>query len=272
MKKSMNLKTLAVALFSTFGIAAFAQVTAPSWSGNMVSATTGVNTEDTVTIGSVMPYQVVGDPNMHLLRSIGVLNKSNFTWAVPIGGTLRAISGANGSTPAATDTVVSVSWESLGAQNIQVTEVPQVVSGPSFSCTATAQTLNVVVIARPTAALSSASASGCSVAGTTVTIPYTLTGKSPFKVTYRIAYTSLSGTTTDVVTSNTITVAGSGDLSYAVGASAYGKYDVYISAVSDRISEKSGVLSQAADLPSAPLTFYAYPTPATQPIKHVKNL
>jgi len=277
MKKMTLIRSIAtVALFLVAGMGAFAQVTGVGTPDNTTDY-------DTVTVNSVMPYQVNGDLNMHALRALGILNYSQFTKAVSAGGTIRAASGVAASTPATTDSAFSVAWgNTAGAQTVQVTEVPQVVSGPAFSCTANTQTLNVIVVARPTVVWNGApSASGCGVAGTTVTIPYTVAGTGQYDVTYRITYTSLTGATSNVVAAGTVLNGlgnyqnGSANLtfSYAVPAITYGRYDVYVENVTDRISRKSGIItSLAADLPAAAATFYSYPTPQTQPVQHIRNL
>jgi len=271
----------AVALFTVAGMNLSAQVTAePSLT---MMAPAGVNAEDTVTIGSVMPYRVSGDVQMHQLRAIGAVGYSDFTKTVSVGGTMRAASGASGSSPAAADSAISVIWNVLGTQTVGFTEVPTPVSGTY--CAANTQTLNVVVVSRPTAAWNgAASATGCSVAGTTVTVPYTVTGTGQFSVTYRITYTSLSGATSNVVAVGTVLSnlvnfkTGTANLtfSYNVPAATYGKYDVYIENISDRIARKSFgngyVAIPTTDFPVTATSFFSYPTPATQPINHIQNL
>ena len=270
-----------LAFIVVVGMNLSAQVTAEP-SLTMV-APAGVNAEDTVTIGSVMPYRVSGDIQMHQLRAIGAVGYSNYTTTVSAGGTKRAASGASGSSPAAADSAISVIWNVLGAQSVGFTEVPTPVSGTY--CAANTQTLNVVVVSRPTAAWNgAASATGCGVAGTTITIPYTVTGTGQFNVTYRITYTSLAGATSNVVAVGTVLSnlvnfkTGTANLtfSYSVPAAAYGKYDVYIENVSDRIARKSFGNAYAAtpttDFPITATSFFAYPTPATQPINHIQNL
>jgi hypothetical protein len=273
MKKMTLIRSIAtIGLFLVAGMGAFAQLT---------TATVPTNTtdNDTVTIGSVLPYRVTGDINMHSLRALGILNYSQFTKNVSVGNTLHDATGVGA--PAATDSAFSVAWATLGAQTIQVTEVPQVVSGPAF-CAANTQTLNVAVVARPTVVWNGApSASGCGVAGTAVTIPYTVAGTGQYDVTYRITYTPLSGAPSNVVAAGTV-INGLGNyqtgsvnlnFSYSVPAATYGRYDVYVENVTDRISRKSGITtSQAADMPAAASTFYSYPTPQTQPVQHIQNL
>jgi hypothetical protein len=270
---SRTLLTLAISLVAFAGV--FGQITAPTGFTSLV-APTGSDAIDTVTIGSVMPYRVTGDVNMHLLRSAGILTSSQYTKEVSAGGAMLNASGLPSSTPLATDSAFSVQWGTIGGQSVKVTEAPQAASGhPAFTCAANTETLNVFVVSRPKAVWGAgASASGCGVAGTTVTVPFTLTGTGTCNVSYRIAYTTLAGATSDVVSSAPLNIeGGSVSFSYAVPASAYGTYNVYIEGLYDRISKKSGVATIAGtDYPTSALTFYAYPTPVTSPIQHVKNL
>ena len=276
MKTKSLLKAAVIsAMFMVMGWSANAQLTGV---GTFVDPT--VEPTDSVTIGSTMPYNVKGDPNMHLLRSLGILDFSQYTKAVSAGGAIFDEAGT--AAAAAADSAFTVNWTVLGAQTVSVTEVPQPMAGmPAYSCTANTQVLPVVVLPRPIAVWNgAASATGCSVDNTTVTIPYKLTGTGQYNVKYRIEYTALTGVKSNVVATGTeLTALGNRtngdqtfDFSYTVPASAYGKYEVFIENVNDRISRKSGLLtSDAADFPSTSIVFYAYPTPVTQPIKHLSN-
>jgi len=274
MKTNKLITAIATIALFTLGSNVFAQVTG---TGTLVPPTLN-DVNDTVTIGSTMPYRVTGDISMHQLQTLGILNPSQFTKAVSAGGTLHNALGTGA--PATTDSAFSVAWGTLGAQTVSVTELPQVVSGPAFSCTANTEILNVVVINRPTTAWGTIPAGGCGIAGTTVVIPYTATGTGQFTVTYRIYYTPLSGAASDIVASTPVPNLGNStagtqnfSFSYAVPATAYGKYEVFMEGVTDRISKKSGIASVATtDYPVTAATFYVYPTPVTAPIQHIKNL
>jgi hypothetical protein len=279
MKTSNLIKSLAfVASTILLGASLNAQVTG---TGPLV-APAGNDVTDSVTLGSTMPYRVTGDINIHALENLGVLTASQFTWTVPTGGTLLNSTGNTGTTPLPTDTSVSVNWTALGTQTITTTEVPQPAGGqPAFTCTANTQTLNVAVLARPTAAWNTPGpAGGCNIAGTTVTIPVNLKGTGQFNVYYKIVFTPLSGAPVTVVDQTALPlVVGSFqnggqsvNLSYSIPAATYGTYTVTITKISDRISVKSGVLSQASDIPGTNYIVYSYPTPQTGPINHIKNL
>jgi len=243
-------------------------------------APAGNDVSDSVTIGSTMPYQVTGDITMHDLISQGALTASHFTWTVPTGGTLHNSLGIGA--PLATDTSVSVNWTALGAQTVTTTEVPQAALGhPAFTCVANTQTLNVTVLTRPTIVWNGVSpAGGCGVAGTTVNIPITLNGTGQFQIYYKIQYETLAGVISTPV-DNSVTPFTTGtyqngtqniNLTYAIPAGNYGTYTVMVNQIADRISTKSGILSQATDIPAANYVIYSYPTPVTSPITHIKNL
>lgn len=297
MKKSNFLRTLVAAVMVTVSSTAiFAQVTAPGWTGT--APTYGVafrdsSTEvpaqatniDTVTVGSVMPYMVKGDPIMHQLRQIGALQKSDFNWALSGGGTLTA--------PAAKDTVITVTWGTApGLYNITVAESPVAATGFPTPCAGTSQKLPVRVVARPTVAWNgSTTVGGCNVANTTVGIPVDVTGIGKWVITYDLVYYNLSNVATSITgvtgTDLTATIGLENNkndgtaltnqtmLSINVpstGAGAYGKYVLTIKSVKDRISTKSGVSSSTGDYPSGAYTIVSYPAPTTQPIQHIKNL
>ena len=275
MKTTNLFKSIAItASFVLLGSSAFGQL------GSPLVAPTGNDVTDSVTIGSTMPYKVTGDLNMHMLRAQGALTFSNFNWTVPTGGTLHDKTGAGA--PAAVDSFVSVNWTALGAHTITATEVPQAAaSQPAFACIANTQTLNVVVLNRPTIVWNGTSpAGGCGIAGTTVNIPITIAGTGQFDVYYKIDFTPLSGATSTPVdfTGAPFTIGSfqngsqNVNLTYAVPAATYGKYVVTVSKVADRISKKSVVASTAADVPAATYVIYSYPTPVTGPITHIKNL
>jgi hypothetical protein len=146
---------------------------------------------------------------------------------------------------------------------------------------ANTQTLNVVVLNRPTIVWNGTSpAGGCNIAGTAVNIPITIAGTGQFDVYYKIDFTPLTGVASTPVDFSVVPFTlgtyqnGSQNvnLSYTVPAASYGKYVVTISKVADRISKKSGVVSTVADVPATTYVIFSYPTPATGPINHIKNL
>lgn len=281
--KMKNLLAATVIVSLGFLSSLNAQITAPT---PLVYESKSVSSVDTVTIGSVMPYQVTGDLNFHALRRQGLFDFSNFNWSLT-GGTagtnyeLRDKTGNASTTPAAKDTVIGVQWITTGSYQVNVQESPVPASGmPAISCTGSTENLNVLVVARPVLTWPTpANTGGCNVAGTTVNIPVNVAGTGQYEITYKIDYTNLSGTTTTKVASGTKVTLGNYkpgaqtlNLTYAIPAGEYGTYNVTIENLSDRISRKSGVATLAADRPSTTFKIYSYPAPATQPIQHIKNL
>jgi hypothetical protein len=275
MKTSNLIKSIAFAVSAILlGGSLNAQTLA---TGIFVPTAAGNNATDTVTTGSYMPYQVTGDIHMHELESLGILNPSHFTWTVTAGGTLLNSTGSGA--PIATDTFVYVNWNTIGNQTITTTEVPQPVSGPAY-CPGNTQPTPVVVLARPTAAWTAiVQGGGCNVAGTTVNFPVNVTGTGQFNLYYTVLYTPLTGTPVSVNDSTIAagtyqSAAQSLNINYLIPAATYGTYTFTITGISDRISRKSFVPSQASDIPDPTTHYivYSYPTPSTGPINHIKNL
>ncbi len=298
MKKSNFLRTLVAAVMVTFSSTAiFAQVTAPGWTGT--APTYGVafrdsasevppqaTNIDTVTVGSVMPYMVKSDPQTHQLRQLGALQFSDFDWALGSGGTIN--------THGAKDSVITVSWgTTAGLYNITVVEKPQAATGfPAFTCPANTQKLPVLLVGRPTLAWNGLSTiGGCNIANTTVNVPVDVKGIGKWTITYDLVYYNLSNVATPITgvtgTDLTATIGSENNKNNgtaltnqtmlsinvpASGVGAHGKYVLTVKSIKDRISTKSGVSSQASDIPSEAYTIVSYPTPTTQPIQHIKNL
>lgn len=282
MKTKILLAGLVVGLLGFFSKME-AQVTGDETLGFVANATGSV---DTVTVGSVMPYHVSGDVNFHLLRGQGLFQKSNFDWSVTgtaTGFQLRNFSGAAASTPAPSDTAISVQWITTGTYHVLTQEVPVPAAGmPAISCPSNTNDLPVLVVDRPTVDwVSPDPLGGCGVDETTIDIPVDLTGTGKYEITYGITYTNLAGVTTDIVAAGTQKLIGAyvhGNQNnvvlhqLAIPNDTYGTYTVTIENISDRISRKSGVATTNADRPATTLKVYSYPTPTTQPIQHIKNL
>jgi hypothetical protein len=225
---------------------------------------------------------------MLMLRRWGALtNKSFFSWTLDAGGTLYNSAG-NAFVPLNNkDTVVLVEWTSTGSHNLRVTEIPD--ATPAF-CTGTSQLLPIQVLDRPTIKWygTTTIGGGCNVKGTTVDIPVDLTGIGEWEITYDVTYTDMNNATQTVGTvtgtDKTVNYGNAHDksglsnqnvLSIAIPASGigtYGKYEIKVTAVSDRISRKSGIESEDSDIPAKVYTVYSYPAPTTQPIQHIKNI
>jgi hypothetical protein len=279
MKKIQLIRTIATAaVFAVAGMSAFAQITAPA--GWAVIAPTGNDVTDTVTVGSIMPYRVTGDINMHALRAQGAVKVSHFTKVISANGTIALPDGSAG-TPALTDTLFTVKWNTAGtSESVKVTEVSQSLTGTDL-CTGTTETLPIVVVNRPTVAWNVAANPkiGCSLDNNVAfNIPISVTGTGQWDVDYKIDYTPITGLPTSAV--NTVTIGGwqnfsaaqTLNLSYTIPVGATGTYTFTITKITDRISRKSGITSVATDLPATTYKIFALPTPTTGKIQHIKNL
>jgi hypothetical protein len=302
----MKTKILLVGI--TVGILGFfsnlnAQVTStsPLWTGTIATSAfvdsftelgtpKPVTNVDTVTVGATMPYYVNGDPNMHMLRQWGAITaKSTYSWTVPVAST-ATITGS--------DSLVSVKWPLAGTYRLTVKENPgAVATGYPTLCPSVPYAMDVKVLNRPTVAWNGTTpvAGGCGVSGgTPITVPIDLKGIGQWEVDYTVQYFNLANQEVTVAgitraasepavllgaasnKNDGTALANQSLLSISIPADKstgdYGKYVITITSISDRISRKSGIPSEATDIPSVSYTIYSMPTPTTQPIQHIKNL
>jgi hypothetical protein len=262
---------------------------------------------DFVTIGSRMPYEVTRDATISALVTAnpGVFSPSVFRWAVAgaatgaleqqAGGGLTAAPAPDAATHV-TQNQVAVHWTGLGAATISVYEKSQnLVSLPACE-DATAEDLNVRVVALPTLSFIEKSGviydnimGGCSVDGTGIAIPVSTTGTDLWGMTFHVRHYTLAGAAipADDVDSTTASL-GAKDLftdgfanldsftmyTLNIPAASYGYYDITVTSVTDRISRKS--LNTPAQDPGTPtgatLRVWSLPTPVTSPVRHKTNL
>jgi hypothetical protein len=166
-----------------------------------------------------------------------------------------------------------------------------------MSCSGATEDLSVVVVAEPTVVWNNGGSlrlGGCGVAGTSIGIPVTVTGTDRFQLTYTQDYIDLTGasTVTGPVTTGNL---GASDIfadftntenidmyTLAIPLATYGRYEITISAVTDRISRKSlnNYVTETAtygdqdpgDFVTTTMIVYSLPTPTTGQIQHVTNL
>jgi hypothetical protein len=266
---------------------------------------------DYVTKGATVPYQISSSLPIWDLISQGVLVSSVYNWSIGAGPTMHQSDGSSALVAVANkgtevglpagfynDTAITISYPATGSFTLSVAERSvSNVAGVSGCLDAVGATLPVQVTNRPAVIFNSvASIGGC---GTDVApnnnIPITISGSNSPIVTYKIDYTNLGGTTTPLVPSTPVNdaVLNSGWTAFSVDNPVtnvvipfniingnYGKYVVTLQAITDRISRKTldiavgGAQDPGDVVLSGPttLTIYAYPTPSTQPIKHVTNL
>jgi len=266
---------------------------------------------DYVTKGATVPYQISSSVPIYQLIGQGVLVSSVYNWSIGAGpamhqsdGSTALVAVANKGTevglPAGfyNDTAISISFPATGPFTLSVHERSvSNVAGVSGCADGVGVTLPIQVTNRPAVIFNSvAKIGGCGAdVAANNNIPITISGSNSPIVTYKIDYTSLAGVTTPLVPSTPVNDAtlSSGWAAFSVDNPAtnvvipfnitdgnFGTYVVTLQAITDRISRKSldKAVAGAQDLGdvvlSGPttLTIYAYPTPVTQPIKHVTNL
>ena len=171
-------------------------------------------------------------------------------------------------------------------------------------CDGTLSTREIYVIARPTltfpvtvpvdqASMPCGTVPG---AGVTYYLPVNMTGIGPWAISYTVAFNggaaapqgpvtlgvpppTLADATVFALAAGITNLNGVNGLPVTINGgtatNGYGKYVVTITNVTDQISQKSLnpalIASQAGDIPAASFTVYVNPTPATNPIQHIKN-
>jgi hypothetical protein len=207
---------------------------------------------------------------------------------------------------------ISVVWDAAsvaaGTQyTVRATEHSMPTSGVfADGCSdATPELRTVWVIDRPTIDFQAASSSACGItpgAGVQYFVPIDVTGLGDWDISFDVTYngaaylaaqTYTAGTATAVANDAALLGAASAVKSLngtptadvdgleviingATAANGFGRYDVTVTNITDRISRKSLdmtlVAAQVADLPAAAYTIWVMPTPVTAPIRHRSNL
>ncbi|NJK97195.1 MAG: hypothetical protein HC905_21840 [Bacteroidales bacterium] len=192
---------------------------------------------------------------------------STFTWSTAPAGPSVATKTGFGSN------YVTVTWPgTVGSYTLNVKE-----NAASGCDDATGRDISVTTIARPTANFSAASSTQCTAtpASQSFTLPLNLTteiNNGRLTADFQVVYTPVSGAPTTTTYNNiALTESGTLNLETLIGASlAYGKYEVSISAVRDRISVKSNVTGTIGATPL--YTYNLIRLPQTGEIYHVPNI
>lgn len=230
------------------------------------SSGTAVPTEDTdsVTVGSSMNYFVMPDPlyNPAYNPATGANLVSTFAWSTaPVAGV---------SLTSTTTNIVTATWSATGLFTLRVLE--------SAACAATDATeIPVQVIAAPTANFSSATSTQCTTtpASQTFQLPLSLStdiSSGTMQVDFTVVYTPVTGSpTTTNYNNKTIKENATLNLETLIGSAlAYGKYEITITAVRDRISTKSKVTASLGAQPT--YTYNLIRVPKTGEIYHLPNI
>ena len=167
-----------------------------------------------------------------------------------------------------------VTWSGIGTIDLNVQEIS------AASCSGTATTIPVVVIASPTVSFSSTSSSDCftgadgslnyTLAGLPVNWTSSVTGKRQLLVNISITCTNaLYG---GPIIYNNITVtetgAGTGTFNLSAPLNYYGLYTITLMAINDRISTKSKINGSVS---GSTFVFLVSPIPTSRPMYHITN-
>lgn len=265
-----------IALMLVVGISTYAQnsVTTPDgtlYRHGLNGSGTAVATEntDSVTVGSKMDYFVMPDPlynpsyNPATNLTSGLV--STFAWSTSpnTGVSIATKTGMMSN-------IITATWSATGLYTLSVLE--------SAACAATSgRDIPVQVIAVPTANFSSATSTQCTTtpASQTFQLPLALTteiSSGTMEVDLRVVYTPVSGApTTTNYNNRTINEGGTLNLETLIGSAlAYGKYEITITAVRDRVSVKSKVPGSVGAQPT--YTYNLIRVPQTGEIYHLPNI
>lgn len=230
---------------------------------------------DSVTVTSVMKYFVLPDPAISPLYTVSNITdfsnvKSTFDWVI------KNTKGTGSSTTP----IISVTWSATGIDSLKVKETPTV----GAACAGKETVIPVAIISKPTITfnqIGSVYADGkCHTqtevnAGIAYQFPVTpATESSQVQVDYTMVFTPTTGTA--VTTSATNVPVKSGILAITLSntGNEYGKYEITITRVTDRVSRKSGVASTNDLLTSGGSASFTYTVMApakTGPIYRLPN-
>jgi hypothetical protein len=262
-----------------------AQVTASSIRFN--NKNNGGENPEYVTVGSIMPYKV----SPYDWGSLSpFMDPSIFKWWLNGNATGYVLLKSDGITALTLlpppnhdyypDSAISIQWVKTGNYTIRVNEKSMPKPG-MMSCDKPGdfQTLDVVVANRPTIAWDGATLKGgCNLDNTTQNIPVIVKGSKQITVTYDIIYTPQKGapdsTKNLTATFNTINNDKSvnDSIQISIPKGNYGKYEIVIKGITDKISAKCGIPSQNTDYPSTKYTIAVLPIMETGSIEFVKEL
>ena len=235
-----------------------------------------VESIDSVTVGSRMPYKVAAQENV----PSGLI--AQYKWlfsttspAIVIQSLALTPTDLTGADNYFTANEISVVFPSLG--DITISTNVRYMMGSTPLCAAADDTDNTIrVIPRPTIKWVADEVVGC--VAMPVTIPVTVTGYKQFEVMYTIThYTTFDKTDDTPTTTNAWVVLTGNSLIFPASTfSATGVYEITITNITDRISRKSLdmdlVKAQMNDLPEGTYAVKIYPAPQTKPLQHIKNI
>ena len=233
-----------------------------------------VESIDSVTVGSRMPYRVAPQDNVPTGLTV------QCKWLFSNGAPIQSLAGA---------TLTGVDDYYDGVNEISVvmptatgditinTNVRYMMGTTPLCATATDNTYAVRVVPRPTISWAETPVPIVACVATPVTIPVTVTGYRQFEVEYTVEYWSTfdkSGSST--TNSEWVVLTGNQLIFPETMFPATGVYEISITNITDRISRKSLdmslVAAQSSDLPGGAYTVMIIPAPTTNPLQHIKNM
>jgi hypothetical protein len=252
-----------------------------------VSSTTAGEGIDTVTVGSRMGYQVTPDATIAAMTTI--MDPSVFKWTFSNSASVRKADGSGVATATTSpagyfneNNISAVMPTSTGDITLKAIERSIPKADATLGCEGNEQSLTIRVIAKAKIDFTGTLTKGsCSAAD--YSLPLSLTGFGPWKISYTISFNSGAPVTYNVTIGaisnkpgttplTTLTL----DIPTAQLSSGVGSYTVTLTNVLDRFADKSLdktlVAATATELPSSPFNLYIYPTPTTSPIQHIRNL
>ena len=231
-----------------------------------------VESVDSVTVGSRMPYMVTAQTGV----PAGLT--AQYKWLFSPAIVIQNLDGSaltNTTDNYYTTNQISVVFPSLG--DVTISTNVRYWTGTTDLCAAAVDADNTIrVIPRPTITWTAGEVAGC--VAMPVTIPVTVTGYKQFEVNYTIThYTEFDKSDTSPATTDAwVVLTGNSLIFPAATFPATGIYDIKITNITDRISRKSLdmdlVKAQATDLPTGVYSVKIYPAPQTNPLLHIKNM
>jgi hypothetical protein len=277
--------TLAFLVIISFCSMASSQITTTS--NIFTSKDKEQDSAEYVTVGSIMPYKV-SPFNWGSLTPF--MNPSIFKWWLNGNATGYNMLKSGGITPLVPlpppnhvyypDSSISIQWVKTGKYTIRVNEKSLPKAGiTSCDNASDIQTLDVVVADRPTVAWDgSTTKGGCSLDNTTQAVPVLLKGSKLMTITYILVYTPQTGTP-DTLSDQTANfnlakndTTSSGSIQIIIPQGNFGKYEITITGVTDKIATKCGIAPLPSDFPSEKYTLAVLPALETSPVKFVKEL
>ena len=244
------------------------------------TATGEVESIDTVTVGSRMPYKVealTGVP-----ATLTVQYKWLFSPAIAIQSLSSTPTGLTGENDYYTENEISVlmpSSPTTAGSPITLYSNARYKSGSTVLCTNTDAEYKVVVVPRPKIEWTTGPTTAYGCVGSNIAIPNAkATGYKQFEVEYSMVYyTKFDKSDTPTTLAKAWVVLAGDELIFPAAAfTNAGLYEITITNITDRISRKSLdmnlVKAQTVDLPTGAYTVMILDLPKTKPLQHIKNM